>query len=404
MAAVFDLRNRQLRLDTRPNIEPHFDDVDLASIEELYLAYNTFGIGAAEALGEYLAKMKLLKVAGLSDIFGTRTIDEIPQALTSICRGLRSCTQLVELNLSGNAFGARVVEPLVPLITHHRSLQVLKLYDNGFGPEAGATVARALSESARLSREEGLPSNLRVIICGRNRLEDRAALAWAEAIASHPNLRKVKLVDNGIREAGFSALVRALCNCRHLRYLSLRDTVSTEDLEEGDDRPDRRGWQEAIDLLQGTSELEFLDLSDCCLPEPAITALVTDVFAAGKTPRLHTVLLENNDIEEDSYAALTDAVVNHLPALRLLSLAWNNDLESDAVQSLSTALEERGGHVIVDNDHDEDLAGDVLDRQKDTEYVQPPASEAEKDSRQDGIDAVDDLVKEIARMSVSNKP
>ncbi|KAI0366452.1 RNI-like protein [Pilatotrama ljubarskyi] len=368
MAAVFDLRNRQLRLDTRPDIEPHFGTVDLASIEELYLAYNTFGIGAAEALGEYLAKMKMLKVAGLSDIFGTRTIDEIPQALTSICRGLRSCTQLVELNLSGNAFGARVVEPLVPLITHHRSLQVLKLYDNGFGPEAGATVARALSESARLSREEGVPSNLRVII------------------------------------SGFSALVRALRNCRHLRYLSLRDTVSTEDLEEGDDRPERRGWQEAIDLLQRTSELEFLDLSDCYLPEPAIAALVTDVFAAGKTPRLHTVLLENNDIEEDSYIALIDAIVNHLPALRLISLAWNNDLESDAVQSLSTALEERGGHVIVDNDHDEDLAGDMLDRQKDTEYVQEPASSVEKESGEDGIDAVDDLVKEIARMSVSNKP
>ncbi|OSD05006.1 RNI-like protein [Trametes coccinea BRFM310] len=402
MSNIFDLRNRELRLDTRPDIEPHFKAVDLASIEELYLAYNTFGIGAAEALGEYLSKMKLLKVAGLSDIFGTRTIDEIPQALTAICHGLRSCTQLVELNLSGNAFGARVVEPLASFITHHRSLQVIKLYDNGFGPVAGSTIAQALVDSAHLSREEGVPSNLHVIICGRNRLEDRAALVWAEAIASHANLRKVKLVDNGIREAGFSALVRALRNCHHLRYLSLRDTVSTEELEEGDDHPERRGWQEMIDLLQTAKELKFLDLSDCYLPQPAIAAL-TEVYAADKVSRLQTLLLENNDIDEASYDALVDAVVHHLPALRVLSLAWNNDLESDAVQALSKALEERGGHLVIDDEHDDDLAGDGLDRQKDTEYVRTSVTELQQQAGANAPDAVDDLTTGIARMGVSDK-
>ncbi|KAI9062608.1 RNI-like protein [Trametes sanguinea] len=399
MAAILDIRNRQLRLETRLDIESHFDGVDLESIEEVYLAYNTFGIDAAEALGEYLSKMKLLKVAGLSDIFGTRTIDEIPKALTAICRGLRSCTQLVELNLSGNAFGARVVEPLVPLLTNQRSLQILKLYDNGFGPEAGATVAKALIESARLSREDGVPSNLRVLVCGRNRLEDGAAPFWADAIAGHTNLRKVKLVDNGIREAGFSAIVRALRRCPHLRYLSLRDTVSTEDIDEGDAQPEKRGWQELVDLLRTAHGLEFLDLSDCCLPQPAVAALAR-VFAAGQMPRLQTVLLENNDIDEASYGALLDAVEHHLPCLRILSLAWNNDLESDAVQTLATTLEERGGRVIVDDEHDEDLAGDKSDAQKDTTYVQD-AAEASPKADAGEETAVDDLADEIARMSVT---
>ncbi|CDO74314.1 hypothetical protein BN946_scf184800.g3 [Trametes cinnabarina] len=151
-------------------------------------------------------------------------------------------------------------------MTHQRSLRVLKLYDNDFGREAGATVDKALAESGHLSREEGVPSNLRVIICGRNRLEDSSAFVWAKAIVSHTNVRKVKLVDNGIHEAGFFAIVQALRNCHHLGYLSLRDTVSTENLEEGDYQPERRGWQEMIHLLQTANDLEFLDLSDCYLP------------------------------------------------------------------------------------------------------------------------------------------
>ncbi|TBU26907.1 hypothetical protein BD311DRAFT_789495 [Dichomitus squalens] len=233
----------QRQLETQSDVSPHFDGVDLEAIEEIYLAYNTFGVGAAEALGTNLSKMKSLKVAGLSDIFGTRTIEEIPQALTSICTGLRSCPQLVELNLSGNAFGARVVQPLVPLLTHHRSLQIIKIYDNGFGPEAGATVAKALIKSARRSREEGVPSNLR----------------------------------------------------------------------KNEAPPARRGWEYLIDVLESTPELEFLDLSDCVLPQPAVA--LTGVLAAGKVPRLRTLLLENNDIEKESYGALSDAVLAHLPAL-----------------------------------------------------------------------------------------
>ncbi|KAI0747880.1 hypothetical protein C8Q80DRAFT_699598 [Daedaleopsis nitida] len=60
---------------------------------------------------------------------GTRAIDEIPQALTSICHGLRNCPSVVELTLSENALRAgTVVQPLVPLLTHHKSLQVTKLH------------------------------------------------------------------------------------------------------------------------------------------------------------------------------------------------------------------------------------------------------------------------------------
>ncbi|TBU44829.1 hypothetical protein BD309DRAFT_957581 [Dichomitus squalens] len=100
----------------------------------------------------------------------------------------------------------------------------------------------------------------------------------------------------------------------HLRYLSLRDTCSTNQPKKNEAPPARRGWEYLIDVLESTPELEFLDLSDCVLPQPAVAAL-TGVLAAGKVPRLRTLLLENNDIEEESYGALSDAVLAHLPAL-----------------------------------------------------------------------------------------
>ncbi|KAI0329825.1 hypothetical protein GY45DRAFT_1413969 [Cubamyces sp. BRFM 1775] len=137
-------------------------------------------------------------------------------------------------------------------------------------------------------------------------------------------------------EAGFSAIVRGLQRCPHLQYLSLCEMVSTEELNVDEARPAVRGWQEMIELLNSAKNLESLDLADRCLPQPALAAL-SGLFAAGGVPRLHTLLLDrNNGIEDLSYGALVDAVVHHPSALRL-SLAWNNDLESDAVQALSTA-------------------------------------------------------------------
>ena len=167
----------------------------------------------------------LIQVADFADIFTGRLIDEIPQALSAICDALKDKTSLVEINLSDNAFGGRSVDPIVPFLTSNRSFQILKLNNNGLGPAGGAVIANALLESARLSKKDGKASNLRTVICGRNRLEDGSASAWAAAFKEHGGLREIRMPQNGIRMDGISALVTGISECKGLEYLDLQDNT-----------------------------------------------------------------------------------------------------------------------------------------------------------------------------------
>lgn len=59
---IFDLRGRNLRLETREDALLYIGELDASIVEEIYLADVTFGVGAAEALGEVIKKIKHLKV------------------------------------------------------------------------------------------------------------------------------------------------------------------------------------------------------------------------------------------------------------------------------------------------------------------------------------------------------
>lgn len=59
---VLSLLGRNLKLDTRLDIEPYLKQIDVDTTEEIHLSGNTIGVEAAEALGEVLKTMKTLKV------------------------------------------------------------------------------------------------------------------------------------------------------------------------------------------------------------------------------------------------------------------------------------------------------------------------------------------------------
>ncbi|KAI0061133.1 RNI-like protein [Artomyces pyxidatus] len=375
---IFDIIGQKLRLETRADVAKHFASFDADVVEEIYLAENTFSVEAARALGDLLAKTKKLRVAGLSDIFISRTIDEIPDALTAICDALCAVPTLVELNLNNNALGGRSAHPLVPLLTRHRGIQVLKLNNCGLGPEGGKMIADALLEAARLCREDGQLSVLRVVVCGRNRLQDGSAAAWGAALAAHPKLQKVKLVNNGIREAGFGAIVAGAACCPDLRYLNLRDNNAVDvdnDAENGSNA--HRGGAAVAALLKAAPKLEFLDLSDCGLGAEGAMVLAR-ALCTGHYPHLSRLLLENSDMGEAVYEVLSEAIADRLPGLTTLSLAANDDLESNLVTAMAEVLEERGGRVVVDDECEDDLQNDAQDQLKENDVgnIQYPDSRA----------------------------
>jgi Ran GTPase-activating protein 1 len=230
----------------------------------------------------------------------------------------------------------------------------LKLNNNGLGPAGGATIANALRESARLSQADGKPSNLRTVICGRNRLEDGSAPAWAEAFAAHGSLIDVRMPQNGIRMDGIAALAHGLAQCPNLKHLDLQDNTFSQ-----------VGSEAMAKALPKWKDLEVLNFSDCVLAQDAEEGLeisaVIKVISEGHNSKLQTLQLQNNNLESATFTILAEGV-SKLLKLKALELQWNevDDKEDDGLQTITATLKQRGGKLYLDDedeDEDEDVVG-----------------------------------------------
>ncbi|KAJ6585264.1 hypothetical protein B0H19DRAFT_927477 [Mycena capillaripes] len=374
----FSLDGKGLKLNTRADIEPWLANVDPTKIEEIHFGGNTLGVDASLALAEFLEKTTILKIADFADIFTGRLISEIPLALTAICDALKDKTSLIELNLSDNAFGGRSVEPMVPFLTHNRTFQVLKLNNNGLGPAGGVVLATALLESAKLSKAEGKKSSLRTVICGRNRLEDGSAPAWAEAFAAHGTLQEVRMPQNGIRMDGVTALARGLSQCPGLQHIDLQDNTFTADGEVSG----VEAWTEA---LKSWPDLTTLNLSDCVLSGDGEVPQIITTLAGGSNPKLHTLQLQNNNLETETFLALAGGVPK-MPSLMLLELQWNDAEEDDEnLQTLALHLKRRGGKLLATDDDEED---------------EEEAEEEESKPAEKVKDLLDDLADQLGKVNI----
>ncbi|KAJ7451592.1 hypothetical protein FB451DRAFT_1051315 [Mycena latifolia] len=375
--SILSLEGKGLKLNTRADIEPWFADVDPTKIEEIHFGGNTVGVDASLALAEFLQKTT---IADFADIFTGRLISEIPLALTAICDALKDKTSLVELNLSDNAFGGRSVEPMVPFLTHNRTFQVLKLNNNGLGPAGGVVLATALLESAKLSKAEGKKSSLRTVICGRNRLEDGSAPAWAEAFAAHGTLQEVRMPQNGIRMAGVTALAKGLAQCPGLQHIDLQDNTFTADGEVS-------GVEAWTVALKSWPELTTLNLSDCVLSSEGEVPVIITALAAGSNPKLHTLQLQNNNLETETFMALASGVPK-MSSLMLLELQWNDaEEDDDHLKTLALHLKRRGGKLLASDDDEED------EEEEAEEEIEAPAGEKPKDS-------LDDLADQLSKVDI----
>ncbi|KAI0693219.1 hypothetical protein BC835DRAFT_1276344 [Cytidiella melzeri] len=362
---TFSLSGRGLKLNTRADIAPLLEGVNPELIEEIHLGGNTIGVEASLALAEFLEKTKVLKVADFADIFTGRLIDEIPQALSAICDALKDKTTLVEIDLSDNAFGGRSVDPIVPFLTHNRSFQIFKLNNNGLGPAGGAVIADALAESARLSKKEGKTSNLRTVICGRNRLEDGSAEAWATAFREHGGLKEIRMPQNGIRMDGISALVKGISECKELEYLDFQDNTFGE-----------LGSETMATALDRWPSLHTLNLSDCVLAEEGAFSPVVDKLVKGSNPKLHTLLLQNNNFESETFSLLARNIDSSLATLTRLELQWNDVEEYDeALAVLARVLKARGGKLLT---QDEDEEEEEEEEEKEEEAEEEEEEKAQK--------------------------
>lgn len=295
------------------------------------------------------------QVADFADIFTGRLISEIPDALKALCDVIEPKSTLVEINLSDNAFGVRSVEPLRKLLENNR-FEILRLNNNGLGPEAGTMIAIWLKKSAELSKQKGLTSNLKTVICGRNRLENGSAPAWADAFAEHGTLEEVRLPQNAIWTDGIRALAEGLSKCPNLRYLDLQDNTFIKD----ESKAAVSAWAHALPKL---SALETLVFSDCVLSEEGADEVppLLQKLAEGSNKNLVTLVLQNNNLNVSTLKFFEKSLVS-LPKLRRLELQWNDideDSEDgvDAVDAVRQIMTQRGGKLLAYEEEEEEEEG-----------------------------------------------
>jgi Ran GTPase-activating protein 1 len=337
-----------------------------------------------------------VKVADFADIFTGRLISEIPLALAAICDALVENSSLVELNLSDNAFGGRSVDPIIPFLTRNRSFQVLKLNNNGLGPAGGAALAGALLESATRNKAEGKTSNLRTVICGRNRLEDGSASAWADAFAAHETLVEVRMPQNGFRMQGVTALARGLSKCLGLQHLDFQDNTFTED----GSLTGIKAWTEALPLWP---ELLTLNFSDCILSSDGEVPLIISALSEGSNRKLRTLQLQNNNLEAQSFGVLSKGISEHLANLMVLELQWNetDDDETGNLETLAMALKQRGGKVLISDEDEEEEEEEEEEEKEKSSLEEDKVAENEKVGAKVDADAdVDALADQLGKVKV----
>ncbi|KAF9358670.1 hypothetical protein BGX34_008825 [Mortierella sp. NVP85] len=351
---TFSIEGRGLKLNSAADVQEFVNTIEgMTELDSVVLSGNTFGVEASRAIAAALAKKPLLKLAQLSDIFTGRLLSEIPDSLKAFGDALIDKEHLVELNLSDNAFGAAGLGPLSDFLKTNRNLQILKLNNNGLGPTGGKVLADALKEAQKRNEAEKKKSSLRVIIIGRNRLEDGSAPLLGEAFAAHGTLTHVSMPQNGIRMAGIRALAAGLTQCPNLEVLDLQDNTFTA-----------KGCFAFAGALPNWPELKRLNFGECLLSNKG-SILLSSALARGKNTKLESLDFTYGEMRENGVLALASVISSHLPNLTKLELNGNQvEEDSAAMDAIRDALSR----------HNHDDALGALDD------MESPDSDAESDS------------------------
>ncbi|KAI9011991.1 hypothetical protein CLU79DRAFT_771516 [Phycomyces nitens] len=388
---VFSIEGKGLKLNTAEDVKVFCDTISrMDNLQKIILSGNTIGVEAGKALAAALSTRKTLKIAILSDIFTGRLLAEIPAVLKALCDALEK-TQLTELDLSDNAFGPAGAEPLIEFIAHSKTLQTLRLNNNGLGIGGGLMIARALQASADQARLEGRPSSLRTIICGRNRLENGSSQALADAFASHGTLEVVCMPQNGIRPEGIETLMGGLVQCKNLRHLDLQDNTLTA-----------KGSHALASALVEWPLLKILNVGDCLLSKKGGLELAISLNRGNNTGLTH-LHLQYNEIQANAIEILAKAIRSHLKDLIHLELNGNQfDAEEKELEALvealkewnhEDALDELDDMEELDSDEEEDSEDELVEKAEEAENAEPAVKGGD-------VKEEEDLVKKLEKTHI----
>ncbi|KAA3672093.1 Ran GTPase-activating protein 1, partial [Paragonimus westermani] len=352
---------------------------------------------------------------------------EIAPALRHLSTGIMaSGSQLVELDLSDNAFGPNGVVGIVELLSspscftlkvlpvllqnNSPSCKILRMNNQGLGHEGCRYLTQALQKGRQASNKRGL--TLKVFSGGRNRLENVGAQMLSEVFADMGSLEELSLYQNGIGIHGIEgihALVKILKRNPSLRLLNLSDNNLTP-----------KGGEAIAKSLQSLGDLEELYLSDCILRSTGTQALASALEDPEVTPNLRVLNLTGNEITRNAGIGLilslgtksklelldlnanefgkagVQTIIRTLDSVGLLHALPKGgddttDQEAVAGESFVSAFDEDQGSASEDEGEDEDASreqGDEGETEDDGEDEEKYEREDEEEERETSFNTV----------------
>lgn len=254
--------------------------------------------------------------------------------------------------------------------------------NNGLGPESGIKVAEALVKlhAKKIeARRAGIEvPDLETIICGRNRLESASMMAWAKVYSLHTNVKKVKMVQNGIRSIGIYHLLNdGLKYAKGIRVLDLEDNTFLS-----------KGSSALAKVIPGWTELQELGIGDCMLGTKGNVMLV-DALEKGKNQKLEVLLLQYNQLNSTVFEKLVNVARDSLPNLRKVGIEGNKfNGKNKNVEILQQLLLDRKAKHGGTSTSEDDWGLDPLESDESDD------SDESDESESDESDPDDDQIRE----------
>ncbi|KAL4092351.1 hypothetical protein QTP88_026872 [Uroleucon formosanum] len=294
----------------------------------LNLQGNTLGIDAAKEIGHAIAKHgSHLKHALWQDMFTGRLKSEIPIVLEHLSAGLLTANvRLSELDLSNNAFGPIGMKGLVKLLNSPvcYELQTLRLMNNGLGISGAKMLAKALIDNYHASVTAGTPFNLKVLIAGRNRLENEGIIALSQFFSLVKTMEEITIPQNGIYCKGILALSKSLLENPNLKVLDVQDNLLTV-----------LGAEALANVLPKLKNLKHLNIADCLIKSKGALAIAE---ALNVHESLEHLDVSYNEINSESGMILTKALCDKIN-LKEYNINGNR-FGIETIDSITNALKE----------------------------------------------------------------
>ncbi len=256
-------------------------------------------------------------IASLPEIEGLKTFETLGAVLKH--------KNLLDLNLSDNAVGAKGVASLTPLLKSCTRLHRLAFNDCGMSAEAVRSVCEFVTAEA--------PTHLTGIEFFNNMAGGGGAAAAGDIVRASPNMQHVRFASTrGDREGG-EAIGRALATAKELRSVDLSDNTFGHEC----------GVALAEGLLQ-QPHLHTLKLGDVTLENEGLFAIASKLLAGaqcgvGAGVSLRHLDVSFNELEGEALPVLA-ALVARLPALDTI-IVDGNELYADGAAELASALAAR---------------------------------------------------------------